>query len=100
MNLPSLGYQDAPVTNAQEWFDAARHSKTRVIALGGKGRNAMAALHKWLPPGVELLLQAGDEQGRLRTYRHSGAANEYEVGDVLAACLSAHSSARQASATG
>jgi hypothetical protein len=31
------------------------------------------------------LLQAGDKEGLLRTSRHSGAANEYEVGDVLAA---------------
>lgn len=81
----SLDYLDVTVMCDQEWFDTSRHSKTRVITLGGKGRNAMAALHKWLPPGVDLLLQAGDEQGRLRAYRHSGAANEYEVGDVLAA---------------
>lgn len=80
----SLDYLNVPV-NDREWFDAARHSKTRVITLGGKGRNAMPALHKWLPPGVDLLLQAGDEQGLLRTSRHSGAANDYEVGDVLAA---------------
>ncbi len=81
----SLDYLDVTVMYDQEWFDTSRHSKTRVIALGGKGRNAMAALHKWLPPGVDLLLQAGAEQGRLRTYRHWGAANEYEVGDELAA---------------
>ncbi len=80
----SLDYLNVPV-NDREWIDAAHHSKTRVITLGGKGRNAMPALHKWLPPGVDLLLQAGDEQGLLRTSRHSDAENEYEVGDVLAA---------------
>lgn len=83
----SLDYLNVQVMNDREWFDAARHSKTRVIAVGGKGRNAIAALHKWLPPGVDLLLQAADEQGQLRTYRHSGETNELEADDMLEALL-------------
>lgn len=79
----SLDYLDVPVINDQEWFDAARNSKTRVIAVGGKGRNAMSSLSRWLPPGTDLLLQTNDEQGRLQTKRHSGAANAFEEDDAL-----------------
>lgn len=79
----SLDYLDVPVMNDQEWFDAARNSKTRVIAVGGKGRNAMSSLSRWLPPGTDLLLQTNDEQGRLQTTRHAVAADEIEEGNAL-----------------
>ena len=79
----SLDYLDVPVMNDREWFDAARNSKTRVIAVGGKGRNAMSSLSRWLPPGTDLLLHTNDEQGRLQTRRHAGAAKEIEEGDAL-----------------
>lgn len=82
-DVHSLDYLDVPVMNDQEWFDSARHSKTRVIAVGGKGRNAMSSLSRWLPPGIDLLLHTNDEQGRLQTKRHAGAANEIEEGDAL-----------------
>ncbi|MBU1663996.1 MAG: hypothetical protein KKG92_01180 [Gammaproteobacteria bacterium] len=79
----ALDYLDVAVMHDQEWFDAARHGKTRVIALGGKGRNAILSLSRWLPPGIDLLLQTNDEQGRLLTKRYAGAANELEDGDAL-----------------
>ena len=72
----ALDYLDVSVMNDQEWLDAARHAKTRVIALGGKGRNAIPSLSRWLPPGIDLLIQTEDEQGRLQTERHASTAND------------------------
>lgn len=79
----SLDYLDVQVMYDQEWFDAAHLGKTCVIAVGGKGKNAMSSLSCWLPPGTDLLLHTNDEQGRLQTRRHAGAANEIEEGDAL-----------------
>ena len=79
----SLDYLDITVMYDQEWFDAARNSKTRVIAVGGKGRNAMYSLSRWLPPGTDLLLQTKDEQGRLQNKRNASAGNELEAGNAL-----------------
>ncbi len=72
----ALDYLDVAVMNDQEWFDAARHAKTHVIALGGKGKNAIPSLSRWLPPGIDLLIQTEDEQGRLQTERHASTAND------------------------
>ncbi len=79
----ALDYLDVAVMNDQEWLDSAQHSKTRVIAVGGKGGNAISSLSRWLPPGIDLLLQTNDEQGRLQTKRYAGAADEFEDGDAL-----------------
>lgn len=79
----SLDYLDITVMYDQEWSDTARQSKTRVIAVGGKGKNAISSLSRWLPPGIDLLLHTNDEQGRLQTRRYAGAANEIEEGDAL-----------------
>ena len=79
----SLDYLDVQVMYDQEWFDAVRLSKTRVIAVGGKGKNAISSLSRWLPPGTDLLLHTNDEQGRLQTKRDAGAAHEIEEGAAL-----------------
>lgn len=79
----ALNYLDVPVMKDQAWFDASCHGQTRVIAVGGKGRNAMPSLSRWLPPGTDLLLQTRDEQGEVQTQRHAAAANAIEAGDAL-----------------
>jgi len=76
----SLAYLDVPVVGDKEWLNEARHRQTRVVLLGGKGRNDIAYLHQCLPPGVELLLQSRDENNSLVTYRYDGESEQcYEV---------------------
>ena len=76
----SLGYLDAPVVGDKEWLNEALHKQTRVILLGGKGRNDIAYLHQCLPPGVELLLQSRDENNSVVTYRYDGDSEQcYDV---------------------